>query len=170
MSKVRLAGVIRESIVDGPGIRLVVFTQGCPHHCPGCQNPNTHDPAGGYESSSENILKAIRQNPMLQGVTLSGGEPFMQAEAMAELAKGIHELGLNVITYTGYTIEKLLQGLDDHPGWRTLLAQTDTLVDGPFLLEQKSMMVKFRGSKNQRVLDARASLTAGHAVEKDFSL
>lgn len=166
--KLRLAGVIRESIVDGPGIRLVVFSQGCSHRCKGCHNPDTHDPAGGYDTTVENILAAIQKNPLLQGVTLSGGDPFEQAPGMAELARKVHELGLNVITYTGYTIEQLLQGLAEHSGWRELLEQTDFLVDGPFLLDQKTLLLKFRGSKNQRIIDPKASLAAGKAIETSF--
>ena len=168
MSKLRLAGVIKESIVDGPGIRFVVFGQGCPHRCPGCQNPQTHDFSGGYDTTTERLLAEIRKNPMLKGSTLSGGDPFVQPEAMAELAEEAHKLGLNVVTYTGYTIEELLNGLEGHPGWRRLLEQSDTLVDGRFILEQKSMLLKFRGSKNQRVIDPRASLEQGRAVEKPF--
>lgn len=168
MSKLRLAGVIKESIVDGPGIRFVVFGQGCPHRCPGCQNPQTHDFDGGYETDTENILAAIAKNPLLKGITLSGGDPFVQPQQMAELAEKAHERGLDVVTYTGYTIEELLDGLDEHPGWKQLLEQTDTLVDGRFLLEQKSMLLKFRGSKNQRVIDPKASLEQGRAVEKPF--
>ena len=168
MAKLRLAGVIRESIVDGPGIRFVVFSQGCPHRCKGCHNPGTHDPEGGYDSSAENIIKAILQNPLLQGVTLSGGDPFLQAEGMAELAREIHALGLDIVTYTGYTIEELLEGLDTHPGWKALLENTDTLIDGPFIEAQKSLMLRFRGSKNQRVVDPKASIRAGKCVEKEF--
>ena len=167
-TKLRLAGVIRESIVDGPGIRLVVFSQGCPHHCPECQNPETHDPNGGYDTTVEKIRTSLAGNPILQGVTLSGGDPFVQAPPLAVLAAEVRKLGLNVITYTGYTIEQLLAGLDTHPGWRELLEQTDTLVDGPFLVEQKSLSLRFRGSRNQRVIDPAASLQAGKAIEKDF--
>ena len=159
MSKLRLAGVIKESIVDGPGIRFVVFGQGCPHRCPGCQNPQTHDFSGGYDTTTERLLAEIRKNPMLKGITLSGGDPFVQPEAMAELAEEAHKLGLNVVTYTGYTIEELLNGLEGHPGWRRLLEQSDTLVDGRFILEQKSMLLKFRGSKNQRNTAVRAGST-----------
>ena len=170
MKTLRLAGVIRESIVDGPGIRLVVFAQGCPHHCPGCHNPDTHDPQGGYDSDPDDLLKVVRQNPILQGVTFSGGEPFLQAEGFARLGREIHQLGLSVVTYTGYTMERLLDGLRDNPGWESLLRETDTLVDGPFLLTEKSMLLPFRGSRNQRVLDPQASLLAGKPVEKEFTL
>ena len=161
----RLAGVIRESIVDGPGIRFVVFTQGCPHRCPGCHNPTTHDPAGGYDSNIANLVAAFRKNPMLRGVTLSGGDPFAQARACAELARRIHALGKDVVTFTGYTFEQLLRGMDPENGWRELLGETDILIDGPFLREQKTLTLPFRGSRNQRMLDVPASLAAGRAVE-----
>ena len=119
----RLAGVIRESIVDGPGWRFVVFAQGCPHHCPGCQNPQTHDFAGGYDSKVGNLIAELRKNPLLSGVTLSGGDPFAQAEPFAVLAAEVHKLGLNVITYTGWTYEQIMDGLDSHAGWRDLLEE-----------------------------------------------
>ena len=149
MSQLQLAGVIRESIVDGPGIRFVVFTQGCPHRCPGCHNPATHDPAGGYAGDTETLLREFRKNPLLAGVTLSGGEPFLQAAPLAGLAREIHALGKSVVTYTGYTIEQLLAGLEGHPGWEDLLRQTDILI----------------GSRNQRAIDPAASLREGRAVE-----
>ncbi|HIR03966.1 MAG: anaerobic ribonucleoside-triphosphate reductase activating protein [Acutalibacteraceae bacterium] len=164
----RLSGVIKESIVDGPGIRLVVFTQGCPHKCKGCHNPDTHDPNGGYDSNTDNILEAVEKNPMLKGVTFSGGEPFMQAHALAILAEQLHSMGLDIITYTGYTFENLLAGFQQHPDWKELLEQTDILIDGPFILEQKSLMLHFRGSKNQRALDVKESMRQGKAVEIDL--
>lgn len=168
MATIRLAGVIRESIVDGPGIRFVVFAQGCPHHCPGCHNPDTHDPAGGYDGDTDRLVEAFRQNPMLAGVTLSGGEPFLQPLPLARFARQIRQMGKTVITYTGYTLEHLMAHLEEHPGWRDLLINTDRLVDGPFIAEQKSLQLRFRGSANQRVLDPAASLAAGSVVETDF--
>ncbi len=167
MSELRLAGVVRESIVDGPGIRLTVFTQGCLHHCEGCHNPQTHDLNGGYISNTHNILKAIKENPMLQGVTFSGGEPFIQCEPLTELAKECHKLGLNVMVYTGYTFEALVKGFDKNPQWKELLENTDILVDGPFILSQRSLMLHFRGSKNQRILDVPNSLKVGKVVLRD---
>lgn len=162
---IRLAGVIRESIVDGPGIRFVVFTQGCPHHCPGCHNPATHDPDGGYDSDIGNLVAAFQKNPMLKGITLSGGDPFAQAPACAELARRIHALGKDVVTFTGYTFERLLAGATPENGWRELLEETDILIDGPFLLAKKTLSLPFRGSRNQRMLDVPASLAQGVAVE-----
>lgn len=165
MKILRLAGVMRESIVDGPGIRMTVFGQGCPHHCKGCHNPETHDPNGGYISHPENILKAIDQNPLLQGVTFSGGEPFFQAEAFAELGSEIKKKGLHITTYSGYTFEQLLSGAEKGtPGWRELLSVTDLLVDGKFVIEEKSLSLLFRGSKNQRLIDVKKSLEAKEAV------
>ncbi len=164
-SVIRLAGVIRESIVDGPGIRFVVFTQGCPHGCPGCHNPATHDPRGGYNSEINGLVAAFQKNPMLQGLTLSGGEPFAQAHACAALAGRIHALGKDVVAFTGYTLEQLLRGATPENGWSMLLKETDILIDGPFLLAQKTLTLPFRGSRNQRMLNVPASLEQGKAVE-----
>ena len=158
----RIANTVSDSIVDGPGLRFTVFTQGCPHHCPGCHNPDTHDPAGGREVSVEELGAELVKNPLTDGLTLSGGEPFCQAADCAALARMAHERGLNVWTYTGYTYERLLEG--DLPGALELLDQTDVLVDGPFLLAEKSYEALFRGSANQRLIDVKASKAAGHVV------
>ncbi len=168
MAKLRLAGVIRESIVDGPGIRMTVFTQGCPHHCKGCHNEQTWDFDGGYESSTERILEEAQKDPLLRGLTLSGGEPFSQAEALAQLAKDAHVLGYDIFCYTGYTFEKLVSEFDVHPEYKALLQECDWLVDGPFILEKRSLMVKFRGSTNQRILDVKKSLESGKAIDADI--
>lgn len=167
--KLRLAGVIRQSIVDGPGWRFVIFAQGCIHNCKGCHNPSTHSFDGGYISDSDNLISEIRKNPLLAGVTFTGGDPFEQASEFAALGKSVHELGLNVITYTGYTIEYLLEHMDQYDGWKELLTESDFLIDGPFILEQKSLAIPFRGSANQRIIDPVKSLKAGKAVETNFS-
>ncbi|MEG0545988.1 MAG: anaerobic ribonucleoside-triphosphate reductase activating protein [Oscillospiraceae bacterium] len=164
----RLSGVIRESVVDGPGWRFVIFSQGCPHHCEGCQNPETHSYDGGYDSTVERVMTEVRKNKLLKGVTLSGGDPFVQAKNFSVLAKMAHEEGLDVITFTGYTIEQLMSGMNDENGWKALLDETDTLVDGKFILAQRSLELQFRGSKNQRVIDPKESMKMGKAVEKDF--
>ncbi len=165
LSKLRIAGIIGESIVDGPGIRLVVFAQGCNHYCKGCHNPKTFDINGGYEIEIDEVLKQVRKNPILKGVTFSGGEPFLQAMAFFKLAKLIHSEGLDVISYTGYTFEELLKGLDKNPYWSLLLENIDILIDGPFIEAEKSLITKFRGSKNQRILDAKRSLFEKKAIE-----
>ena len=152
MAKIRLAGIIRESIVDGPGIRFVVFTQGCKHNCKGCHNPETHDLNGGYETDTDKILEEIKKNPLLKGVTFSGGDPFLQAYPLSLLAKEIHKLNLDVVVYTGYTYEQLLTGFDEHPDWKDLLKETDILIDGPFILEKRDLRLQFRGSGNQRII------------------
>ena len=151
-----LSGIAGDSIVDGPGIRMTIFTQGCIHHCPGCQNPQTHDPKGGSWGYTEDILAAAAENPLLDGITLSGGDPFMQPVPCTELAKGAHKLGLNVWTYTGYTWEQLFE--ENDPEKLALLKESDVLVDGPFLLAERSLELLFCGSRNQRLIDVKRSL------------
>ena len=164
--ELRIAGTVNDSIVDGPGIRFTIFVQGCPHNCEGCHNPQTHDFNGGTVTTTEELLEKIKVNPLLDGVTFSGGEPFCQAEALAELGKQIKDLGLNVITYTGYTFEQLYENRDKNH-WGELLGVTDYLIDGPFILAQKDWEIKFRGSSNQRYIDCRKSLEDGRAVETE---
>ena len=158
----RIANTVPNSIVDGPGLRFAVFTQGCPHACPGCHNPDTHDPAGGRVVSVEELAVQMGRDPLIEGLTLSGGDPFLQAHECAQLAKRAHEKGLNVWTYTGYTYERLLE--EEVPGAEELLAQTDVLVDGPFLQAEKSYSALFRGSTNQRLIDVVRSRAAGKVV------
>ena len=160
--RIRIAGVTNDSIVDGPGFRLAVFTQGCPHHCPGCHNPETHDSQGGHDADTAEIIAAMQKNPLLAGVTLTGGEPMMQPQACLELARAAHAAGKNVWCYTGFTFETLLQEAD--PQRLALLRETDVLVDGPFLLAQRSLDVRFRGSRNQRLIDVQKSLSLGKTV------
>jgi anaerobic ribonucleoside-triphosphate reductase activating protein len=160
--EIRLSGVVNDSIVDGPGIRLTVFTQGCPHHCPGCHNPQTHDPEGGFIGDTEAILKALAENPLLDGITLSGGEPLDQPIACRELAKGTKKFGLNVWAYTGYLWETLLE--QGNPDVLRLLSQIDVLIDGPFIQDQRSLDLLFCGSKNQRLIDVKKSLEAEKVV------
>jgi anaerobic ribonucleoside-triphosphate reductase activating protein len=161
---IRIAGVIRQSIVDGPGLRFVVFTQGCPHACPGCHNPETHDFAGGYDSRVADLLAAFDGNPLLKGVTLSGGEPFCRAAELIPFVEEIRRRGKNVWCYTGYTFEQLLAMAELDKAIATLLPLIDVLIDGPFLLEERDLTLRFRGSGNQRVLDMPASLERGEAV------
>ncbi|MEF2794366.1 MAG: anaerobic ribonucleoside-triphosphate reductase activating protein [Hydrogeniiclostridium sp.] len=160
--KLRIAGTVGDSIVDGPGLRLTVFTQGCPHHCPGCHNPQTHDFSGGYDATVEELFAQYRENPLLRGVTLSGGEPFCQPAPLAELARLVHEAGGDVFCYTGYTYEQLL-AMDD-PAVASLLDEVDVLIDGPFLLAERDLTLLFRGSANQRLLDVPRSRAEGRPV------
>ncbi|MBP3683652.1 MAG: anaerobic ribonucleoside-triphosphate reductase activating protein [Oscillospiraceae bacterium] len=157
-----LSGIISDSIVDGPGIRTTIFSQGCPHHCPGCHNPETWDFGTGTQIPVEAAVDIVRENPLCRGVTFSGGEPFAQPEAFARLAKLLKEKGYEVASYSGYTFEQLLAGSEAQ---RELLSSIDILIDGPFLLAEKSLEVPFRGSRNQRILDVKKSLEAGKAVE-----
>ena len=157
-----LSGIVSDSIVDGPGIRTTIFSQGCPHQCPGCHNPETWAFGCGTDLSEETIVDIVRSNPLCRGVTFSGGEPFAQPKGFAKLAKLLKEQGYEVASYTGYTFEDLLKGTEDQ---KQLLSTIDILIDGPFLLAEKSLEVPFRGSKNQRILDVPKSLAAGEAVQ-----
>lgn len=160
--RISLSGVTGDSIVDGPGLRLTIFTQGCLHHCSGCHNPQTHDPEGGSWADTEDILAAAAENPLLDGITLSGGDPFLQPVPCLALAEGAHKIGLNVWTYTGYTWEALLEENDAEK--LALLKETDVLVDGPFLLAERSLELRFCGSRNQRLIDVKKSLAEGKVV------
>ena len=152
-NSIRMAGVIRESIVDGPGLRFVIFAQGCPHSCPGCHNPATHDFNSGKDCALEKILAAIDENPLLDGVTFSGGEPMCQPEAFYNLAVEIKKRKLHLIIYTGYTYEELLALGARQPAILQLLALADILIDGRFRQEERDLSLLFRGSRNQRVID-----------------
>jgi anaerobic ribonucleoside-triphosphate reductase activating protein len=145
---IRVSGLVPESIVDGPGIRFVLFTQGCEKNCPGCHNPKTHDKNGGYEMSIDEIIAKIKSNPLIDGVTFSGGEPFLQAAPLVLLAREIKKLGLNLIVYSGYTHAELRE----IPSAKELLDLTDVLIDGEFVENEKSLELRFRGSKNQQVI------------------
>ena len=157
-----LSGIVSDSIVDGPGIRTTVFSQGCPHHCPGCHNPETWDFGCGTDISEEAVVDIVRSNPLCRGVTFSGGEPFAQSAGFALLAKQLKQLGYEVASYSGYTFEQLLCGT---AAQRKLLQQLDVLIDGPFILAERSLQLAFRGSRNQRILDVPKSLAQGKAVE-----
>lgn len=174
----RLAGVVRESIVDGPGLRFAIFCQGCPHNCPKCHNQDTHDFSGGYDCDIQKIVNAIEENPLLSGVTFSGGEPSHQPVAFLEIAKKVKSRGLNIWMYSGYTLEELLSranstisDLDnmnenssqtseknkEQVALKGLLGLVDVLVDGKFINELKDLTLPFRGSRNQRIIDMAAT-------------
>jgi anaerobic ribonucleoside-triphosphate reductase activating protein len=157
---IRIAGIVEESIADGPGIRYVIFTQGCPHRCKGCHNPQTHDYSGGKLVKIESIIESIKDNPLLDGITLSGGEPFEQAATCAIIAGEVRRNGLSVITYTGYLFEDLYEKAHSNRDISNLLNNTDILVDGPFILSKRNLLLPFRGSENQRIIDVRKTMNS----------
>lgn len=165
----QVSGLANDSIVDGPGFRFTIFVQGCPHHCTGCQNPQTHAFEGGTLMTTEEILVKIKRNPLLDGVTFSGGEPFCQAQALAELGREIHKLGLNIMTYTGYTFEYLSANRETN-SYGELLDVSDWLVDGKFIQSKRSLNLLFRGSENQRILDIPRSIAEHKPVGADFGI
>ena len=158
--KIRVAGLVNDSIVDGPGFRFTVFVQGCPHHCDGCHNPETWDFAGGTEMTPEEIMERAGNNPLRHGFTFSGGEPFAQSTALVPLAKLVKEQGMELAIYTGFLFEEITAD----PEKRALAALADVVIDGPFIRKEKNLTLKFKGSNNQRIIDAAASLAAGKVV------
>ena len=177
-----LAGIEGESIVDGPGFRFAVFCQGCPHECPGCHNPTTHPFGTGTKVAISRLLEAIDKDPILRGVTFSGGEPFCQAGAFLELGKGGKERGLDIVVFTGYRLEELLElaGYDlsgnkvneeaNGTEWASpeeikgLLDICDILIDGRFVLAERDLTLQFRGSRNQRVIDMNKTREQGEVI------
>ena len=167
--EIRIAGTVSESIVDGPGFRYTVFVQGCPHGCPGCHNPQTHDFGGGRLIDTDDLFEECIEDPLNRGVTFSGGEPFCQAAALYGLGTRIKARGLSLWCYSGWTFEELLEKSKREDDVRRLLTIVDVLVDGRFIEDQKSLSLSFRGSGNQRLIDVPASLKAGAAVEYDIT-
>ena len=158
----KIYGLVQDSIEDGPGFRFVCITQGCPHHCPDCHNPDSHDPCCGREMTTDEVIAQMLSNPLTDGLTLSGGEPFLQAEDCLTLARAAHAHGLNVWAYSGWTFEALA----DHgtTAQQALLREIDVLVDGLYLQEERSLPLNWRGSKNQRVIDVQATLATHDIV------
>ena len=159
---IRVADIVEDSIVDGAGIRLAVFVQGCPHHCPGCHNPATHSFSGGHIIDTETILAKLQANPLITGLTLSGGEPFAQAESLVFLAQNVRNRGYDVWCYTGYTLAELMTMNDAYVS--ALLAQIDVLVDGPYIEAERDLSLPFRGSRNQRLIDLPRTLHEGRII------
>ncbi|MBQ2678862.1 MAG: anaerobic ribonucleoside-triphosphate reductase activating protein [Firmicutes bacterium] len=160
--QIRMFGYSPESIVDGKGFRFSIFVQGCLMDCPDCHNPESHDLNGGYFMDTEALIKEISENPLLDGVTFSGGEPFLQPEPLTEIAEAVKKMNLNIWIYSGYTFEDILASGDEAK--INLLRQADVLVDGPFKKDERSLELKFKGSRNQRLIDVKKSLDAGEAI------
>ena len=155
--KMRIFGFSANSFVDGEGIRLSIFFQGCRRKCPGCHNPGSWDMDGGVEVDTETFKKMMLEDRLLDGITFSGGEPFLQIEPVIELAKEARMRGLDVWCWTGYKFEELMQSHDS----REALKYIDILVDGPFEKDKRSLNLIWRGSTNQRIIDVQKSLEKG---------
>lgn len=165
---IRLSGIAYESLVNGPGMRRVFFSQGCKHNCKGCFNLDTHDFNGGEERDMDELINDVINNPILRGITFSGGDPFERADDFAYMAKAFKEKGLNIWSYTGYTFEDIISNLDKNKGWKDLLYSIDVLVDGKFEEEKMQDGIKFRGSTNQRIIDVKESLKGGKVVTLQY--
>jgi len=159
----RLSGITPESLVDGPGLRYVIFTQGCPHHCPHCQNPETWETNAGKEFTVRQVVRMMKQQKKtMRGVTFSGGEPFLQAVELAETAAAAHNIGWDVVTYTGFTYEELIA--DNSEGVKALLSASDILIDGKYIHSLRDINLQFRGSSNQRIIDLAKTRETGRIV------
>ncbi|KZL90012.1 anaerobic ribonucleoside-triphosphate reductase activating protein [Clostridium magnum] len=156
--QVRLSGIAFESLVNGPGLRRVIFAQGCIHNCKGCFNPDTHDMQGGQMMDMDKIIDDVKSNPMIRGITFSGGDCLEQADKFAYMAKKFKELGLNIWCYTGYTYEYILENEDKRIGWSELLDNIDVLIDGRFEENKRDISLRYKGSSNQRIIDVKESL------------
>lgn len=157
---IRILNVLHDTTVDGPGFRTSIYCAGCKHQCPGCHNPQSWDFAAGGEVEVDELLRDIMADPFAN-VTFSGGDPFYQAEAFAELAKKIKkETQKDIWCYTGFLFEELKH----HETYRELLRYVDVLVDGPFIQAQRNEDLLFRGSENQRIIDVQASFFQGETV------
>lgn len=165
---IKLSGIAYESLVNGLGMRRVFFAQGCKHNCKGCFNPDTHDFNGGEERDMDELIKDTLSNPILRGVTFSGGDPWEQADKFAYMAKVFKDNRLDIWSYTGYTYEYILENKDKRLGWNELLNNIDVLVDGKFEEEKMQDGLKFRGSTNQRVIDVKKSLSSNKVVLLDL--
>lgn len=154
-SHLRLAGIIHESVVDGPGIRSVVFTQGCPHGCGECHSLETWNFDGGRVEAVQNIAEEIISRPHIDGVTYSGGEPFCQPKPLVALTRLLvqHDNNFNFWIYSGYTLEALIAASRTNKDVNELLDVCDILVDGPYVNRKKDLKLRFRGSSNQRIID-----------------
>ncbi len=161
---IRLAGIIENSLSNGPGMRKVLFAQGCEHNCKGCFNPETHSCDGGQLLDVDFVIDRIKSDYMIDGVTFSGGDPVLQADKFAYIAKNINK-ELSVWCYTGYTIEQLLEMMKEDKNIEELLNNIDVLVDGRFIEELMDGGCMFRGSSNQRIVDVKKTLEVGHCVD-----
>lgn len=160
--KFRTFGVVRNSYVDGPGVRMAIFFQGCLRHCKGCHNPDSWPMYGGEKTDTEEIISLMKKDPLLDGITLTGGEPFLQPGAALEIARAAKALGLTVWCYTGYLFEEAAEWNDAR---KLLLETIDVLVDGAFEEDKMSLDTIWRGSTNQRLIDVKKSLEKDEAVE-----
>ena len=161
MDTIKLAGIVPESYTDGIGIRYTIFTQGCKHYCPDCHNPETWDFDSGNIYKISDIIKDIKENPLLDGVTLSGGDPMYRVEETLNLIKAIREnTDLNIWLYTGFSWEECLAD----EGKKEILENIDVLVDGEYQKACRALHLRFRGSSNQRIIDVQKSLQSNKVV------
>ena len=157
-NEIRLAGIAQNSLVNGHGLRKVFFSQGCNHHCKNCFNPSTWSFDGGKMINMDSLVQQVLDEPFLDGVTFSGGDPFQQPDKFAYLAKKLKEKDINIWIYTGYTFEELLELAKTNESIDEMIHNCDVIVDGPFVQDLYDPKLLFRGSSNQRIIDVKKTL------------
>lgn len=161
---IRLAGIVYESLVNGPGLRRVFFAQGCKHNCEGCFNKETHNFNGGELREIDILIDDVINNPLLKGITFSGGDPLEQSEGFSYMAKAFKKKNLNIWCYTGYDFEKILDMMKENKSLYELISNIDVLVDGKFEINNKNDSLRFRGSTNQRLINVKESLEKNEII------
>ena len=165
----RYHNITKDDMLNGDGLRVVLWVAGCSHCCEGCQNPSTWDPNGGLpfdDDAKEEIFAELRK-PYISGITFSGGDPMFQPEACNIIADYAKKKGLNIWVYTGITYEQILTISKKNPVYMEFLSKIDVLVDGRFILEERDLSLLFRGSRNQRLIDVPKTLEMGRVIELD---
>lgn len=165
--KIRLSGIYKNSIVDGPGIRYAIYTQGCQHQCPGCHNPGTHDIQGGYFNETTDVINDVLKYPLIKGITISGGEPFLQIEAVLEITNNFYR-HKDIMIYTGFDYDFLLEKAKKDEMLDQLLHTVDYIVDGKFIQALRDLSLTYRGSSNQRIIDVKQTRIKKEIILKEF--
>lgn len=165
--KIRLSGIYKNSIVDGPGIRYAIYTQGCQHQCPGCHNPGTHDIQGGYFNETTDVINDVLKYPLIKGITISGGEPFLQIEAVLEITNTFYG-HKDIMIYTGFDYDFLLEKAKKDEMLDQLLHTVDYIVDGKFIQALRDLSLTYRGSSNQRIIDVKQTRIKKEIILKEF--
>lgn len=165
--KIRLSGIYKNSIVDGPGIRYAIYTQGCQHQCPGCHNPGTHDIQGGYFNETTDVINDVLKYPLIKGITISGGEPFLQIEAVLEITNTFYG-HKDIMIYTGFDYDFLLEKAKKDEKLDQLLHTVDYIVDGKFIQALRDLSLTYRGSSNQRIIDVKQTRIKKEIILKEF--
>lgn len=147
-----IAAVIHNDGINGPGLRTTVFTQGCKHACEGCHSEHTWKFNVGTKFTEEELYKEITKNKLDKGITFTGGDPVYQYKKLVNIVNRLKENGYDLMLYTGFTKEELESMMIKHPVLKEFIGPFDRIVTDRFVLAERDLNLKFRGSRNQRVV------------------